>query len=154
MEDNDLIHINMDKAGTGESENINYSFPVTSTNMNNTDGNGNPVSRSWTFVITTERDTKMKGEVIPFNPLVPERIDVVEEDGIVVVNWADGTEIKVTCDADDTFSADAGFTQALKYKLFGGKSEYKAKWEKIIARRIHYHDGKPKSKDKKTKQTK
>lgn len=76
------------------------------------------------------------------NPYVPAEIHVNKEEKIVVVKWEDGTEIKVTCDNDDSFNVDAGFAQALKYKIFGGKTEYKEKWWKIIGRRIHLHENK------------
>ena len=84
----------------------------------------------------------------PKNPYIPEEIHVNEELKIVVVKWADGTEIKVTCDNDDTFNVDAGFAQALKYKMFGGKTEYKEKWGKIVSRRIRYHGIRPEPKEK------
>ena len=73
------------------------------------------------------------------NSYVPNEIHVNEELKIVVVKWDDGTETKVTCDNDDKFNIDTGFAQALKYKLFGGKTEFKEKWSKIIYRRVRKH---------------
>jgi hypothetical protein len=74
----------------------------------------------------------------PKNPYIPKEILVNEEQKVVVVKWEDDTETKVTCDSDDTFSADAGFSQALKYKIFGGKDEYKEKWWNIISKKISW----------------
>ena len=67
--------------------------------------------------------------------LVPVNIYVNEEERAVTVVWADKT-VKVVCDNDDTFSVDAAFAQALKYKLFGTKTGYKKKWWNIISKKI------------------
>jgi len=101
----------------------------------------NNISWSYTPLITMEIDS---GKEKPkMNPLVPKSIHVNKAEKIVVVKWEDGIEIKVTCDSDDTFNVDAAFAQALKYKLFGGKTQFKEKWGKIISRRIRYHQNKP-----------
>lgn len=73
------------------------------------------------------------------NPYVPKEIHVNEKLGVMVVKWADDTETKVTCDAQDNFSVDVGFGMALTEHIFGSKREFKEKWWKIIRRRIKYH---------------
>jgi len=73
------------------------------------------------------------------NKHVPERGYINEEKGEATFIWLEnGKEItiKVFCDSDDAFNADAAFAHALKYKIFGSKTQYKKKWWNIIAKRI------------------
>jgi len=74
------------------------------------------------------------------NPDVPEEIHVTGK--TLVVKWSDGTANKVTCDTQDNFSPEIGFAMAYTQHKFGGKSEFKEKWWKIISRRIKYHENK------------
>ena len=85
---------------------------ATSGNMNTTmiyDNSGANWSISW-----NSGEIKMLEKK---NPYVPQSIHVNQDEKIVVVKWSDGTETKVTCDDTDVFNVDAGFAQALKYKL-------------------------------------
>lgn len=76
-----------------------------------------------------------KKAIKALNLYVPEHVYVNEELKEVTVKWKDIT-IKVICDTDDTFSVDAAYAQALKYKIFGSKTQYKKKWWNIISKKI------------------
>jgi hypothetical protein len=116
----------------------NEKIPCESTISVGSTGN----TSTWITIPATGFSWEWDFSVPQKNPYVPKEIHVNEKLKIVIVKWDDGTETKVTCDDDDTFNVDAGFAQALKYKTFGGKSEFKEKWAKIIYRRVHYHESK------------
>jgi hypothetical protein len=81
----------------------------------------------------------LKKEVRKNNPYIPLEIHVDVSKQVMVVKWQDGTETKVTCDSQDNFSIDVGFGMAFTEYMFGGKTQFKEKWWKIIQRRIKYH---------------
>jgi hypothetical protein len=111
-----------------------------------------PVPNGGWWVIMAGKEPEK--QPMSYHPCIPVRIDANEKERIVVVTWDDGEKTKVTCDSDDSFSVDAGFAQALKYKIFGGKTQYKEKWLRIIARRVKLHGVEPKIFESKSKQAK
>jgi len=71
------------------------------------------------------------------NKFIPIAVYCNTEKKTTVVKWADGTETKVTCDDQDTFSPDAGYSECLKIKLFGNnKAKFKDFWSAVISRRV------------------
>ena len=97
------------------------------------------VTISWDGMFPVRIHEVEKKEMKKNNPYVPLEIHVDEIKQVMVVKWQDGTETKVTCDAQDNFSVDVGFGMAFTEHMFGGKSEFKEKWWEIIQRRIKYH---------------
>jgi hypothetical protein len=67
------------------------------------------VSWEWNLPLSLSAETKKMNK----NPYVPNEIHVNEKEKMMVVKWADGTETKVTCDAQDNFSVDVGYCVAL-----------------------------------------
>ena len=102
--------------------------------------NVNNQKMKWYSTTTSGCTTNWEGMdgTIGKENMVPVLVVANEEVGVVVVKWADGDEIKVTCDVDDKFNVESAIAHATLYKIFGGKNEYKRKWRNVISHKIDW----------------
>ena len=85
----------------------------------------------WVFI-------DLKGVISkPKHPYIPDAIYCDPGTGVTIVKWDDGGETKVTCDEQDKFDWESGFSEALKIKVFGNnKAKFKDFWEAVLSRRV------------------
>lgn len=89
------------------------------------------------YTITTSGTTHSFTSAKERHFYVPEVVFCDSIAKVTVVKWLDGTETKVTSDAEDAYSPEGGFYAALAIKVFGGnKKKFKDFWFPLISRRI------------------